>query len=259
MAAGADVRRPRFVVVGGGYTGLEAASHLALVLRGKLGVPYRRLTDAADIVVAEQAPSILQRCPPSLIEWAAAASVRHGIQVATETTVVRMPDSSTAVLSDGRTLPDCLVVWTAGVKPVPACDSLDTPRVRGGRLAVDSSLRLPGAPRTFAAGDVAGPVPEGCAEPLRMGIQFSLAGGRAAAANAVRSLDDSPLEAFSPFDPGYVVPLAMGLAAGVVMGVEMTGHLPSFLHYALCAARSWGMLSRARVLGDLLSSLRRPA
>jgi NADH dehydrogenase len=254
MAAGG--RRPSFLVAGGGYTGLEAASHLALRMHRILGIPYHRIPSACPITVVEQAPSVLPRCPASIVQWAARIIARCGIHAATGTTLDHMPDGSTAVLSDGRVIDDCAVVWTAGVRPVTACDSLETARVRGGRLAVDAFLRLPGAPRTFAAGDVAGPVPEGQEEPLRMGIQFSLAGGRVAAANAVRSLSDLPLTPFMPFDPGYLVPLAMGHAGGIVMGVEMKGHLPSFLHYSLCMARSWGLKNRVRVLCDLLQSLR---
>jgi len=85
-----------------------------------------------------------------------------------------------------------------------------------------------------------------------MAVQFSLAGGAHAAQNVLRSLRGRPLRHFSPPDMGYVVPLADGSGAGVVLGREFFGRLPSVLHYGMCALRSWGWRNRFGVLLDLM-------
>ena len=89
-------------------------------------------------------------------------------------------------------------------------------------------------------------------QPLRMSVQFSLLGGRAAAGNVVRSILARPLKPFRPRDPGYLVPLGPGRAAGVVLGVPIKGRTPLALHYAMCILRSWGWRSRWDVLRGLL-------
>jgi NADH dehydrogenase FAD-containing subunit len=104
----------------------------------------------------------------------------------------------------------------------------------------------------FAAGDVAGPVLPGHDGPLRLAVQFSIAGGRCAARNVLRSTTGEPQRPFRAKDLGYVVPLAPGQAAGVVLGLEMVGRAPSLLHYMMCAARSWAWSDRVGILVDLL-------
>ena len=51
-----------------------------------------------------------------------------------------------------------------------------------------------------------------------------------------------------------MVPLAPGQAAGVVLGREVCGRVPYFLHYFLCAFRSWGPGNKLAVVRDIASS-----
>jgi NADH dehydrogenase len=240
-----------FLVVGGGYTGFEIASHVAYLLRRRAGVSYRRLAHFCRILILEVAPEPLRNCSPSVRRWAQKLIGRYGVELRTETSLDELTAEGVARLSDGSVLRDCVAAWAAGVTPGAAVVGLPGPRVRGGRLAVDRHLRLPGAERVFAAGDVAGAVPPGGAEPLRMGVQFSLVAGRCAAGNIVRSIEARSLVEFDPLDPGYVIPLAPGQAAGRVLGCRLRGWPPYALHYMLCVLRSWGMANRWNVFADL--------
>ena len=64
------------------------------------------------------------------------------------------------------------------------------------------------------------------------------------------------MKTFHPFDPGYLIPLAPGQAAGVILGRQLRGRIPYALHYAMCALRSWGWKNRLGVLGELLARRR---
>jgi len=245
------------VVVGGGYTGFEAASHAAHLLHTLTGRPYTGLRSVCRIIVADKGDEPLMNCPPRVRRWAVDLVQGYGIEVRTGTTLEAFEGERAVRLSDGSVLRDATVVWAAGVTPGKACASLQAPRTGGGRLLVDQYLRLPETPNAFAAGDVAGPTPPGAKQALRMSVQFSLAGGTVAASNVVRSIQGKPLLPFRPFDPGYVVPLAPGQAAGVVLGRELVGRVPQMLHYVMCALRSWGWSNRWGVLSDTWA--RRPA
>ncbi|MFO7958246.1 MAG: FAD-dependent oxidoreductase [Candidatus Brocadiia bacterium] len=243
--------RPHVVVVGGGYTGFEVASHVAFLLHRKLGVPYADLPGTCPILVVEQADEVLRNCSPHVQRWAVRLLERFGVEVRTGVSTAQI-QADAVRLSDGTDMPRAMTAWAAGVTPGPAAAELDAPKVRGGRLEVDENLRLPGTPNVFAAGDVAGPVTPGEETPLRMSIQFSLAGGRHAARNVLRSMAGRTVERFRPFDPGYIVPLAPGQAAGTILGTEMVGRVPSLLHYFMCVVRSWSWRNRVGMAKDLL-------
>lgn len=247
----ARARPASVVVVGGGYTGFEAASHLADLARAATGVPFRRLSDVVRILIVEKGDEVLRNCSADIRRWAVRLMGDYGVEIRTGVTVAGFSDGGTAHLSDGTVLPRAMVVWAAGVAPGAASASLDVPRRQAGRLAVDEHLRLPGCESAFAAGDVAAPVPPGAAEPLRMSVQFSLAAGRCAAANAAAAVEGRPLRAFRPFDPGYLLPLAPGQAAGQILAVPLRGKLPYLMHYFMCLARSWGWKNRLGMLADL--------
>ncbi len=244
-----DVRH--VVVVGGGYTGFEVASHVAYLLRRVTGRPYRDLRQFCRILIVDVAPQVLGNVSPRVRKWALQTIGRFGIEVRGGCTVDSFLEDG-VTLSDGSRLGRAVVAWCAGVTPGPPVAELDVPRTRGGRLEVDDYLRLPGSPNVFAAGDVAGAAPPGQGGPLRMAVQFSLAEGRCAARNALRMLDRRPLHPFRAVDLGYVVPLAPGRAAGVILGWETVGRLPSALHYAMCSIRSWSWANGSGVLLDLV-------
>jgi NADH dehydrogenase len=243
--------RPALLVVGGGYTGFEVASQLAVLASGALGRPYGELPDACPIVIVEKSGEVLRPCSPKVRAWARDLIDGFGVQVRTGVSVESCEADGTVRLSDGAEFGWALVVWCAGVAPGPPVAGLDVGKVAGGRLAVDEYLRLPDAEGVYAAGDVAGPVPPGKERPIRPSVQFSLLGGRCAAGNAVRGLLGRPLRPFAPRDPGYVVPLAPGKAAGEVLGMSLHGRLPNLLHYVMCGLRSWSWDMRRALLADL--------
>ncbi|KPK58690.1 MAG: hypothetical protein AMK73_09055 [Planctomycetes bacterium SM23_32] len=230
---------------------LQIASHVAYLLRRRTLLSYSRLARVCRVLILEKGPELLRNCSPAVRAWARELIERYGVELRTETSLAELTDDGVARLSDGSLLPGCAVAWAAGVTPGRAVAALPGPRGPAGRLGVDRHLCLPGFARVFAAGDVAGAVPPGEAEPLRMGVQFSLAGGRCAAANVVRSIEGRPLAVFDPLDPGYVIPLAPGQGAGVVLGCELRGWLPYALHCTVCVLRSWGAANRWGVFADL--------
>lgn len=251
-----DYEPANLVVVGGGYTGFETASHLAYLASRVSGLEFRELGRAASVTVLEKADEVLRNVSPQTRRWSRRMLRGLGASVHTGTTVESF-DGDSVRLTDGRTLANALVVWSAGVAPGEVSGAL--PASHGGRrLEVDEHLRVAGCERMFAAGDVAAATRPGENAPLRMGVQFSLAAGRLAARNILRAAAGRELLTFYPLDPGYLVPLAPGRAAGVVMGREFRGRFPYLLHYFMGTARSWGWRNRFGLLGDMLLDLEEP-
>src|SRR5690625_7728974 len=112
---------------------------------------------------------------PSLRDYTARVLRKHGVEVRLETAVSEVTPTG-VVVGDGEIIPTGTVIWSAGVRAHPMVEALDTELTRGGRVAVERNLSLPGRPFAFAAGDVAagvggeaGPDPQGEQGAMRQG------------------------------------------------------------------------------------------
>jgi NADH dehydrogenase len=237
------------VVVGGGFTGLEVASHLMRLVRRQealVGAPL-----GGRVIVVEHGARLLSGLEQRMDVWARQLMGQMGVEVRTGQTLERFEDGPSVCLSDGTVLPRAMVVWATGVMPADPLGEMDLPRTSNRRLAVDATLRVSGYDRFFAAGDVAGAIPPGQEAPLRQGVQFSLAGGRCAADNILADIRHRRPRTFDPVDPGYVVPIAGGVGVGRILRRPRHGRWPYYLHCFMSVVRSRSWRNRFDLLADL--------
>jgi NADH dehydrogenase len=155
LASTGDAERQlTFVFVGAGYAGVEALAELSDLVRDALrwypslrGVRQRW-------VLVDAAPKILPEIPRRLGLYAARELAQRGVELRTSTTLESV-DEHEAVLSDGERIPTATLVWTAGVKPVPALAGWGLPLDERGRVVVDGTLRVVGHENVWALGDCA--------------------------------------------------------------------------------------------------------
>jgi len=229
------------IIVGGGYTGIEIATNLWLYAKKK----HR----AMRIIIVERAPAIVGMIPEWMGRYVRRNLAALGIEVVTNCSLSAVEDKK-ATLSNGSVFEDALVIWSAGVKANSFVGSQRATQDRQGRIYVDEYMRL--SNNCFIAGDAAHfALGENA---LRMAVQFSLAEGRAAAINIMRSMQGRPLKKYRPLDLGYIVPMANNSSCGKVLGVNVRGRTATFFHYCMCCYRLFGIKNRMRLLFDLLGN-----
>ena len=232
----------RFVVAGGGYTGVEIATHLR--------VAQRNSGRGGEVAIVESAPSLCRTLPEPFQRYLRRRLEQIGIRLLTGTRVTAA-DAEGVTLDSGARLTPARLVWSAGVEVGEPARSLGAARTAQGRVRVNE--RLQAAENIFVAGDAAA-VTAGQGV-LRMAVPFAIGQGRAAARNALRLLGGRAPLAYRPCDPGYVVPLAQGRGCGMVLGVPLYGRLTVALHLAMCAYRSGTAANRLAVLRSALRGL----
>ena len=144
----------RFVVIGGGPTGVELAGTLAEIARHTLPREFRRARPRnAEVHLVEAGPRILPSFPPKLGDSARRQLARLGVNVHTGAPVTGI-DADGALLG-GKRIEARTVLWAAGVAASPLGKYLPGERDRAGRVIVSPDLSLPGHSDLFVVGDLA--------------------------------------------------------------------------------------------------------
>ncbi|MFW5871315.1 MAG: NAD(P)/FAD-dependent oxidoreductase [Verrucomicrobiota bacterium] len=226
------------IVAGGGYTGIEIATHIRQRFRNSSSQPR--------IIIVELSSQILGNVPGWMRSYAAANLDSMNIEPLTGTKIESI-EGSNLTLSDGSAFSSAVPIWSAGVKVEGFPGNIEKDRAAQGRLPVGSDLCV--KDNIFAAGDVAGFMYRG--EPLRMAVQFSIIQGRHAAKNILRNMQGLPMKAYRPLDLGFIVPMANWRSCGFVFNARVRGRLCSLLHYLLCVYRSQSLPLKGQVLRRL--------
>ena len=259
-AAGTDDPAERakaltFLVVGGGYTGVEGLSELAdLSVRA---VAQHANLSRKDLrwVLVEALDRVAPEVGPELSKWTLGHLRDKGIDVRLETTVKSVEDA-VVELSTGESFAAGTVVWTAGVQPNPVLDATDLPRGPKGHLMADATLRVvredgTPVPGVWAVGDVA-QIPDltASSQPAYYppNAQNAMRQGPVAARNVLADLAGREPEEYRHVSLGTVASYGIGDGAANIKGVRLKG-LPAWLahrSYHLLALPTTGR--KARVL-----------
>ncbi len=151
-----------FVVVGAGPTGVELVGSLSEIARDTMSQEFRSIRPgSARIMLVDAVDRVLPIYPPELSAKALKALAKLGVEVWTKTFVTGIDETGLTVKRNDREehIDSRTVLWAAGVQASPLGRALATPTSRpverGGRLAVQPDLTLPGFPEIFVIGDLA--------------------------------------------------------------------------------------------------------
>ncbi|HEX5047170.1 MAG TPA: NAD(P)/FAD-dependent oxidoreductase [Gammaproteobacteria bacterium] len=145
----------RFVIVGGGPTGVELAGTIAELAHHTLAKDFRRIDPrAAKVTLIEAGPRVLAAFKEPQSAYAERALERLGVEVRTGTAVTGA-DGSGVTLGGAERIDCATVLWAAGVASSPAGRWLGAPVDRAGRVLVKPDLSIPADPSIFVIGDAA--------------------------------------------------------------------------------------------------------
>jgi NADH dehydrogenase len=144
----------RFVIVGGGPTGVELAGTLAEIARHTLRHEFRRIDPTtARVLLVEAGSRVLPAFPSSLSAAALRQLEKLGVDVSLGRPITNVDASGVTIGTEpllART-----VLWAAGVAASPLGAALGGPVDRAGRVVVTPDLSIPEHPEVYVAGDLA--------------------------------------------------------------------------------------------------------
>jgi NADH dehydrogenase len=150
-----------FVIVGGGFAGVETAGEINDFLHDAVSYYHNTEKDDIHVILVEVASTILQGFNKRLTEYAHNKLEKNGIKIILENAVTSF-DGKNVILNklskplsgiDSKNVIDShTLVWTAGVIPVEIIQN-SVFKIKKGKIIVNEFLEIPNHPGVFAIGD----------------------------------------------------------------------------------------------------------
>ena len=223
-----------FVVVGGGFAGIETAGELMdLLLDARKHYPTIHKDDLK-VIVLEALPMILPGFNEKLAEFAKEKMVDRGIEIRLQTAVTSFDGNevTTKALeqnpknSTDESIVDAIrtktLIWTAGVTPVNTIkrSMLKTDR---GKVIINEYLEAEGFPNVFAIGDCALFLNSETKRPFPPTAQIAEAQAKTAAKNLKAVIKNSEKEKFEFHSKGQMAIIGKRSGIATFLGMNISG------------------------------------
>lgn len=223
-------RLGHFIVIGGGFSGVEVAGELADYIHSIRRFYKLVRDDELAVTIVQDGDRLLPEMPESLGLAAAHLMSGRGIDVRLKTRASRV-HADGVTLVDGGTIDGGTVVCTIGTKPNPLVQrlmhTLALPTQRG-RIETEPDMAVRGMPGLWAIGDCAlvrNAATDSLSPPT---AQFALAQARQLAVNLASVLTHRPCKPFSYATRGAMATIGHMKGVAQVYGINVTG-LPAWL------------------------------
>ncbi len=245
-----------FLVVGGGYAGIEALAEMEDMARSALRY-YSVAPTEMRWVLVEATRRILPEVGERMANYTVEQLRRRGIDVRLETLLESCVDG-VVKLSDGETFTTDTIVWTAGVKASPMLERTDFPRDSKGRVTCLPTLQVVNqdggvVPGGWSAGDCAAVPDLTSSEPGALcspSAQHAVRQARVAADNIVATLRGEPIRRYRHRSAGSVATLGLHKGVADVYGIKVRGWPAWFMHRTYHVSRVPSLNRKVRVLVD---------
>ena len=242
-------RHLTFVVIGGGPTGVELAGAIAELATFVLARDFRSIrSDATRVILIEGGERILASFDPSSSAKATASLAQMGVEVRTRQSVTAI--DVTGVSCGDLRIEASTVLWAAGVRGSPLCQSLGFELDRQGRARVEPDCSINGRPEVFVIGDAAAFVPQGEVRALPGVSPVAMQQARFVARQIERSIEGRPREVFRYVDKGSMATIGRSRAVAELGRVKLSGFLAWLAWLALHIYYLIGFRNRIVVLLD---------
>jgi NADH dehydrogenase len=212
-----------FIVVGGGFSGVETAGELVDFLYASLKY-YRRIgREDLRITLLHSGDRLLPELSPSLGRFTLRKMLDRGVDVRLNARAVRVTDRDVH-LEDGEIIPGGTVVCTIGTQPNALLEAIPAMKSRG-RLVVNPDMSVPGIEGVWAIGDCAAVINALDRKVCPPTAQFAEAQARQLAANIVSSLAGLPTRPFQFRPKGQLSSVGHNKAVAEVFGLKLSGFI----------------------------------
>lgn len=210
-----------FVVVGGGFSGVEVAGEINDLVRASLRFYGNFAADEVSVTLVHAKDQILPEVSPALREFARTKMEQAGIRMVLNARAV-LTTAEGVELQDGRMMQGATVVCTIGTTMPQLVQRLNAPK-QAGRLLTDPDMRLRAVANVWAIGDCACVVNAYDNHVSPTTGQFAERQGRQVADNILRVLHAQATKPFFYKPLGQLCGIGERKAVAEILGVRLSG------------------------------------
>jgi NADH dehydrogenase len=237
-----------FVIVGGGYSGVETAGQIWDLLRDAQRFYPRINPKEFRLVLVQSGAQLLPQIGEALGKYCEEELKNRGIEVRLNARVSAIT-AERAILNNGETIETNTVVTTVGNGPNPVIKKLiERYKLSSerGRLSTEPTMLVKGYKNLWAAGDCSAvPLGDGSISPAT--AQFAMRQGTLLGKNVIAARNSQPLEPFRYKTLGEMASLGHRSAVGKVLGFSVSGFLGWLMWRATYLYKLPGLEQKSKV------------
>lgn len=219
-----------FVVVGGGFNGIETVAELNDFVRDAIRIYYKDIymTDLRVIVVSSE-DKILKEIGEELGDYALEKLRQRGVEFIFNTHA-KGATANSVILDDGREIPCYTLVWSTGVTPSKVTAELQCEHDKHHRIIANSYLEVEGCDGVYVVGDCASITDPHTGEPYPTTAQHAIREARVAAKNLVCEVKSKgKKEKFEYKTKGMMAEIGKRTGIAVLFGRKIHGFVAWWL------------------------------
>lgn len=249
-----DHRRRRlltFVVVGGGYSGVETAGQILDLFQG-INQFYRHVgPEDFHVVLVHSQQHLLPTLSHTLGDYAEDKLRKRGLDIRLQRRV-KAVTANQVVLDNGEMIESNTVVSTVGNAPHPLISGLIQQyglESDGGRIRTAGTLEVPGYDFLWAGGDCASvPLPDGGTCPAN--AQFAMRQGTLLGHNLGARIREATPRSFTFTGLGELASIGHRTAVAEILGLRFSGFFAWWLWRTIYLGKLPGLDRKLRVVID---------
>jgi len=218
-----------FVVVGGGFSGVETIGEINDFVRESSRKFYRNiLQNNIKIILVSAGEKILPEIG-NLGEYSKQALQKAGVIIYTNT---RLEDISNdiAILNNGEKISTSTVIWAGGNIVEDVIQKIDTEHHKSGRVIVNKQLKLDNHPEVFALGDCAFSVDPRSKKPYPPTAQHAIRQAKTVAKNLEHKINGIGVQHDFIYDAkGSMAKIGKNDGVALLLGHEFRGLIAWFI------------------------------
>jgi NADH dehydrogenase len=215
-----------FVVVGGGFSGVEIVGELNDFILDSIKYFYHNLQKSyVRIILVNSGGRILPEVTEDLADFALQKIRRNGVEVILNTRVTEIT-SDNVKLDQGTIIRTQTIIWAGGGKPQTVLSALSCDHDKSGRIMTNNYLEVAGfTDSVIALGDCACVTDPNTGKPYPPTAQHALRQGKIAAINLISKIEDKENHK-EPFDyktKGVMTLIGKRNGVGIILGHKVQG------------------------------------
>lgn len=224
-----------FIVVGGGFGGVEAVGELNTLVRDSIRAFYHNIDIKKDVrvILVNASERILPEVSEGLSEFALQKLRESGVEVVLNKRLSSYTNGQ-AELNDGTLIPTFTLIWAGGVTPSKLVKDLKCEHDKRGRIIVNNYLQVHKYDRVFALGDCASITDPHTKNPYPPTAQHAIREGKVAAKNLISIIKNrrekgetkekrSSLKRFDYKTKGTMAEIGKRTGVGDILGLKVHG------------------------------------